>query len=84
MAAIEDLHKNMMMLLYLTSDPNASAPEKDYANNILRNVFTPGVRNRGGSSKANKNFAAYQQHFLRATQLAFAKATTNRHLATST
>ena len=59
MAAIEDLHRDRMLFLDLTSDPSASATEKDYANNILRNEFTPGVQNKGGSSKANKNFAAY-------------------------
>ena len=84
MAAIEDLHRDRMLFLDLTSDPSASATEKDYANNILRNEFTPGVQNKGGSSKANKNFAAYQQQFLKATQFASAKATASRHLASST
>ena len=60
MAAIEGLHRDRMLFLDLTSDPNASATEKDNAKNILRNEFTPGVQNKGGSSKANKNFAAYQ------------------------
>jgi hypothetical protein len=84
MAAIEDLHRDRMLFLDLTSDPNATAPEKDYANNVLRNEFAPGVQNKGGSAKANKNFAAYQQQFLKATQFASAKATANRHLASST
>ncbi len=61
MAAIEDLHKDMMLLLDLTSDPNATAPERDYANDVLRNEVAPGVQNKGGSAKANKNFPAYQQ-----------------------
>ena len=77
MAAIEDLHKDKMMFLDLTSDPNATAPERDYANNVLRNKFAPGVQNKGGSSKANKNFAAYLQQFLKATQFASVKATAN-------
>ncbi len=72
-----------MLFLDLTSVPSASATEKDYANSILRNEFTPRVPNKEGSSKANKNFVAYQQQFLRATQLASAKATANRHLASS-
>jgi hypothetical protein len=84
MAAIEDLHRDRMLFLDLTSDPNATAPERDYANNVLRNEFAPGVQNKGGSAKANKNFAAYQQQFLKATQFASAKATANRHLASST
>ena len=83
MSAIEDLHRDRMLFLDLTSDPNASATERDYANNILKNDFTPGVQNKGGSAKANKIFAAYQLQFLKATQFASAKATANRHLASS-
>jgi hypothetical protein len=59
MAAIEDLHRDMMMFLDPTSDLNAPASKKDYANNIIRNEFTPRVHNKWGSSKATKNFAAY-------------------------
>ncbi len=43
MAAIEELHRDKMFSLDLTSDPNSSATEQDFANNILRNEFTPGV-----------------------------------------
>ena len=84
MAAIEDMHRDRMLFLDLTSDPNSSATEKDFANNILRNDFQPGVQNKGGSARSNKVFAAYQLQFLKATQFASAKATANRHLATST
>ncbi len=59
MAAIEEFHMERMLFVDLTSDPNATAPERDYVNNVLRNEFAPGVRNNGGSSKANNNFAAY-------------------------
>ena len=83
MAAIEDLHRDRLLYLDLTSDPNASATEKDYANNVLKNEFTPGVQNKGGSSRANKVYAAYQLQFLKATQFASAKATANRHLAST-
>jgi hypothetical protein len=83
MAAIEDLRRDRMLFLDLTSDPNASATERDYANNILKNKFTPGIHNKGGSAKANKIFAAYRLQFLKATQFASAKATANRHLASS-
>ena len=41
MAAIEDMHRDRMLFLDLTSDPNSSANEKDFANNILRNDFQP-------------------------------------------
>ena len=84
MAAIEDMHRDRMLFLDLTSDPNSSATEKDFANNILRNDFQPGVQNKGGSARSNKVFAAYQLQFLKATQFASAKATANRHLSTST
>jgi len=83
MAAIEDLHRDRMLYLDLTSDPNASATERDYANNVLKNEFTPGVQNKGGSARANKVYAAYQVQFLKATQFASAKATANRHLAST-
>jgi len=43
MVAVEDLHRDRMLYLDLTSDPNASATKKDYANNVLKNDFTPGV-----------------------------------------
>ncbi len=60
MAAIENLHnRDKMLFMDLTFDPNAIAPRRDYANNVLRNEFAPGVQNKKGSSKANKNFAAY-------------------------
>ncbi len=37
MAAIEDMHRDRMLFLDLTSDPNSSATERDFANNILKN-----------------------------------------------
>ena len=45
MAAIEDMHRDRMLFRDLTSDPNSSATEKDFANNILRNGFQPRVQN---------------------------------------
>jgi hypothetical protein len=84
MAAIEDMHRDMMFFLDLTSDPNSSATERDYANKILRNEFIPGVQNKGGSARSNKMFAAYQTQYLKATQFASAKASASRHLASST
>jgi hypothetical protein len=43
MAAIEDMHRDRMLYLDLTSDPSSSATERDFAHNILKNEFTPGV-----------------------------------------
>jgi hypothetical protein len=51
----------MILLVDLTSNPNASASESYYAKNALRNEFAPGVQSKGGSSRANKAFAAYRQ-----------------------
>jgi hypothetical protein len=84
LAALEDMQRDRMLYLDLTSDPGSSATERDYANNVLRNEFSPGVQNKGGSARSNKIFAAYQVQFLKATQFASAKATANRHLASST
>ncbi len=83
MAALEDMLRDRMMFLDLSSDPNASATEKDFAQNVLRNDFSPGVQNKGGSAKSNKVFATYQVQFLKATQFTSAKATANRHLAST-
>ncbi len=58
MAAIEDMHRDRMLFLDLTSDPGSSATERDFANNVLKNEFTPGVQ--------NKIFAAYQTRYLKA------------------
>ena len=60
MAAIEDMHRDRILLLDLTSDPNFSATERDFANNVLKNEFTPGVKNKVGSTRCNTIFAAYQ------------------------
>ncbi len=84
MVAIKDMHRDRMLFLDLTSDPNPSTTEKDYANNVLRNEINPGVQNKGGSAKSNKIFAAYQIQLLKATKFASAKASANRHLASST
>jgi hypothetical protein len=46
MAAIEDIHRNRMLFISLTSDPNSSATVIGYANNVIRNGFAPGVQNK--------------------------------------
>jgi hypothetical protein len=83
MAAIEDMHRDRMLFLDLTSDPSSSATERDFANNVLRNEFTLGVQNMGGSARSNKIFAAYQTQYLKATQFASTKAYASRNLASS-
>ncbi len=58
MAAFEDMHRDNMLYLDLTSDPNSSATKRDFAHNILKNELTPGVQNKGVSARSNKIFAA--------------------------
>ena len=72
-----------MLFLDLTSDPNSSATERYFANNILRNEFAPEVQNKGGSARSSKIFAAYQTQYLKASRFASAKASASRHLASS-
>ncbi len=83
MAAVEDMHRDRMLFLDLTSDTISSATERDFANNILMNESTPGVQNMGGSARSNRIFAAYQTQFLKATQFASNKASASRRLASS-
>jgi hypothetical protein len=83
MAAIEDMHRDRMLFLDLIPDTSSSATERDFASNVLRNEFTPGVQNKGGSARSNKVFAAYQTQYPKATQFASAKASASHHLASS-
>ena len=72
-----------MMFLDLTSDPNTSATEKDYANSVIRNESTSEVQNKGCSAKSYTNFALCQLQFFKATKFKYVKTTPNRHLSTS-
>jgi hypothetical protein len=47
MVAIEHMHRDRILFLDLAYDPSSSATERDFANNILREEFTPGVQNKG-------------------------------------
>ncbi len=84
MAAFEDLHRDKMLFLDLTSNFNATASKRNYADNIIRNEFVQGVQNKGVSLKGNKSFATNHKQFLNGTQFACAKTTTNCLLASST
>jgi len=70
-----------MLFLNINSDPGATAKQKSFANDILRNEFTPGVTDRGGSTSTQKKFKRYEEQCLRATMGASAKAQANRHLS---
>ena len=74
--------RDRMLFLDLISDPNSSsATERDFANNILLNEFTPGVMIKGGSARSNKIFAAYQTQYLKATQFVSAHASASGSLS---
>ncbi len=70
-----------MRFLNIISDPGATTKQKPFANGILRNEFSPGVTDLGGSSSTHKKFQLYEEHCLRATIGASAKAQANRHLS---
>ena len=82
-AVFKDLLRDRMFFLTLTSDPNASATQRDFAHNVLKNEFNPAVQNLGGSAKSNKSYADYEKSFLKVTQFASAKASANRHLSSA-
>ena len=69
-----------MLFLNINSDPGATAKQKSFANDILRNEFTPGVTDRGGSTSTQKKFKRYEEQCLMTTMGASAKAQANRHL----
>ena len=71
-----------MLFLNINSDPGATSKQKSFANDILRNEFTPGVTDRGGSSSTQRKFQLYEEQRLKATIGASAKAQANRHLDT--
>ncbi len=77
------MHRDRMLFLTLTSDPTSSAIERDFVNNVIKNELALGVQNKGGSARSNNIFTAYQVQYLKATQLASAKALTSRHFVSS-
>ncbi len=70
-----------MLFLDINFDPGATSKQKSFANEILRNEFTPGVTERGGSTSTQRKFQLYEEQCLKATLGASAKAQANRHLA---
>ncbi len=54
LATATDMQGDMMMFLNINSDPGATSKQKSYANDILRNEFTPGVSDRGGSASTQR------------------------------
>ncbi len=51
---------------------------------MMRNDFTPGVTDRGGSASAQKKFQLYEEQCLKAIPGASAKAQANGHLFVGT
>ena len=81
LGATRDMLTDRMLFLNINADPGATSKQKSFANDILRNEFTPGVEDRGGSSKTHKYFKLYEEQCLKAMLGASAKAQANRHLA---
>jgi hypothetical protein len=79
--ATRDMQWDKMMFLDINSDPGATSKPKSFANDTLRNEFCPGVTDRGGSSRTQKNLQLYEEQCLKATLGASAKAQANHHLA---
>ena len=50
-----------MPFLNFNADPGATSKQKLFANDILRNEFTPRVEDRGGSAKTHSNFKLYEE-----------------------
>ena len=46
LAAIKDMQRDRMFFLYLTADPASTPTQRDFANNVLKNEFTPTVQNK--------------------------------------
>jgi hypothetical protein len=74
LGATSDMHGDNMLFLNINSDPGATTKQKSFANDVLRNEFSPGVTDRGGSSSTQKKFKRYEEQCLRATIGAYAKA----------
>ena len=70
-----------MLFLNINDDSRATSKQKSFANDIMRNEFTPGVEDHGGSAKTHRYFKLYEEQCLKATLGASAKAQANRHLA---
>ena len=81
LGAARDMQGDRMLFLNINADPGASAKQKSFASDILRNDFQPGVTDRGGSKKTQRKFQLYEEQCLKATLGASAKAQANKHLA---
>ena len=82
LGATRDMLNDRMLFLDINADPGATSKQKSFANNILRNEFTPGVEDREGSAKTHRYFKLYEEQYIKATLGASAKAQANKHLAT--
>jgi hypothetical protein len=60
MATTSDMQGDRMLFLNINSDPGATTKQKPFANDILRNDFTPGVAERGRSASTLKKFQLYK------------------------
>jgi len=81
LGATKDMLNDRMIFLSINADPGATSKQKPFANDILRNEFTPRFEDRGGSAKTHIYFKLYEEQCVKATLDASAKAQANMHLS---
>jgi hypothetical protein len=81
LGATRDMINDRMLFLDIKADPRATSKQNSFANDILRNKFTTGVEDRGGSAKTHMGFKLYEEQCLKATLGALEKKQANMHLA---
>jgi hypothetical protein len=81
LSAAADMQGDRIMFFNINSDPGATLKQESFANDILRNEFTPRVTDRGESASTRRKFELYEEQCLKATLGASAKAQANKHLS---
>ena len=82
LGASSNMQGDRILFLNINSAPGATSKQKSFANDFLRNEFTPRVTDRGGSSSTQKKFQLYEEQCLNAPIGASAKSpgkSTPRH-----
>jgi len=82
LGATRDMLNDRMIFLNINADPGVTSKQNEFANDIPRNEFTPGVADRGDYAKTHRYFKLYEkQKCLKATLSASANAQAIRHLS---
>ena len=62
--ATRDMLNDRILFLNTNADPGATSKHSSFANDILRNEFTPGVADRGGLARTQRYFELYKEKCL--------------------